>query len=196
MFAKSPRYIAIAGGRVTTKVRSPPRPQRVSLVVRGSKAMISSILTSGFAATAALAVRDIAARLPTITLLEELERRAALDSTTILADAMLADGHPLAAVLAEFPERVSALRREAENRRASLRPAPGMYPSGYSCTALVAVALGWVNQLTQDLAADLGVRDGTGCTRSPSPGPGNRAGFLDQRRRRLAAHGGARPGSE
>jgi hypothetical protein len=120
--------IFLAPGRVKGKARGSHRSRRahkspigVTFAVADGSAVITSVVSQKFTAAATIPVRDIAARLPTITLLEELERRAGLESTGPLADAMMTNGHPLGQWLAEFPERLAALRRETAARRSSLR---------------------------------------------------------------------------
>ena len=122
------RYVFLAGGRVNGKVRGAHRSRRkrpspigVTFAVTDGTAVITSVVSQSFTAAATIPVREIAARLPTITLLEELERRGGLESTSLLADAMMTNGHPLGQWLAEFPERLAALRREHAARRSSLR---------------------------------------------------------------------------
>ena len=60
-------------------------------------------------------VREMAARIPTIVLLEELAARAELPSTALLLDALQTHGHelgePLAELLQRFTEKVAMLRR-------------------------------------------------------------------------------------
>lgn len=65
--------------------------------------------------TVQASVRELASRMPTIVLLEELAARAEMPSTAFLLDALQTHGHelgePLAELLQQFTEKVAMLRR-------------------------------------------------------------------------------------
>lgn len=65
--------------------------------------------------TVTMPVREMAARMPTIVLVEELAKRVELPATHALLDALQSVGHelgePLAELFCKFTEKVAAMRR-------------------------------------------------------------------------------------
>lgn len=135
------RYADLAPGRVkgwfrtqagnhrateASKRKRVPAKYQVRAAVRGMMMVVRVNIADKWTPSARLPARDVAARLPTIVLLEELLERVALPETSVLVDALLmglprraeslrTGPHPLAADLAEivtkFAERALVLRQ-------------------------------------------------------------------------------------
>jgi len=117
----------------------------VVMSVSGSRMRLRWILPGGKTSrTAKISTREVAARLPTITLLEELADRigSAADITQagdlgVLADELLARGQWLGQLLAEIPGRKhAAARRGSESKtRLEARPSGADPATAGSCTS-------------------------------------------------------------